>query len=59
MNYKYTLIVKIKKGHIESYYGDDVKQLKEYAEFRKFNNYDIYELKKVGDKNDEKRSIIK
>ena len=52
MNYKYTLIVKTKKGHIESYYGYDVKQLKEYAEFRKFNNYDIYELKKVGDKND-------
>lgn len=52
MNYKYTLIVKTKKGHIESYYGDAVKQLKEYAEFRKFNNYDIYELKKVGDKND-------
>lgn len=47
MNYKYTLIIKIKKGHIESYYGDDDKQLKEYAKFRKFNNYEIYELKKV------------
>lgn len=47
MNYKYTLIVKIKRGHIESYYGDSVSQLKEYAEFRKFKEYEIYELKKI------------
>ncbi len=50
MSYKYTLIVKLKKGRIESYYGDNVKSLKEYAEFRKFSNYNIYELKKVEDK---------
>lgn len=53
MNFKYTLIVKLKnkKNNIESYYGENAKQLKEYAEFRKFDDYKIYELKevKVGD----------
>lgn len=51
MNFKYTLIVKVKnkKSNIESYYGDNAKQLKEYAEFRRFNDYKIYELKEVKD----------
>lgn len=46
MNYKYLLFVKI-KNKIESYYGNDIKGLKEYAEFRKFTTYTIYELKEV------------
>lgn len=46
MNLKYTLIVKLKKK-IESYYGDSVDKLIEYAEFRKFTDYKIYELKEI------------
>lgn len=49
MNYKYLLFVKLKNNKIESYYGDNINDLKEYAEFRKFQRYEIYELKKVGD----------
>lgn len=46
MNLKYTLIVKI-KNKIESYYGDSINKLKEYAEFREFAEYKIYELKEI------------
>lgn len=47
MNYKYLLLVILKNHKTESYYGDSIEGLFEYAQFRKFVNYEIYELKKV------------
>lgn len=44
---EYLLFVRLKNKKIESYFGDDVEELRKYAEFRKFSNFEIYELKKV------------
>lgn len=47
MNKKFLLLVILKNRKTESYYGDSIKGLYEYAQFRKFDNYEIYELKKI------------
>lgn len=44
--YKYALITQIKKK-IETYFGNTVKELEEYAGFREFTEYKIFELKEV------------
>lgn len=44
---KYLLLVYLKKGQTESYYSNNLKDLKEYAEFRKFENYKLFELKET------------
>lgn len=50
---KYLLLVYLKKGHTESYYSNNIKDLKEYAKIRKFENYKLFELKQYNGKNDE------
>lgn len=55
MEYKYLLLVILKRNKSESYYADNKEKLKEYAEFRRFKNYKLFELKEVGESNENKR----